>query len=87
LGVAVVRVQAGGAGARAGLRGVREGGRGTVIPGDVIVAVNGKNVDGQARLLAYLDDYKPGTVVGLTVWREGKQIEVPVTLQTGDAEG
>ncbi len=87
VGVAVVRVQAGGAGARAGLRGVREGGRGTVIPGDVIVAVNGKNVDGQARLLAYLDDYKPGTVVGLTVWREGKQIEVPVTLQTGDAEG
>src|SRR5687767_1785677 len=36
VGVAIVRVPAGSAGARAGLRGVRNGGRGTVIPGDVI---------------------------------------------------
>jgi S1-C subfamily serine protease len=86
VGVAIVRVPAGSAGARAGLRGVRNGGRGTVIPGDVILAVNGKNVDSVARMLAYLDDYKPGTPVRLSVWREGETIEVAVTLQSGDTE-
>jgi S1-C subfamily serine protease len=86
VGVAVVRVPAGSAGARAGLRGVRNGGRGTVIPGDVIVAVNGKNVDSVARMLAYLDDYKPGAAVRLSVWREGKTVEVTVTLQSGETE-
>jgi len=86
VGVAVTRVPAGSAGARAGLRGVRNGGRGTVIPGDVITAVNGKKVESVARLLAVLDDFKPGSVVKLTVWRDGKSVEVPVTLQTGDTE-
>jgi S1-C subfamily serine protease len=86
VGVAVVRVPQGSAGARAGLRGVRNGGRGTVIPGDVVVAVNGKRVESVARLLAYLDDYRPGAVVKLTVWRDGNEIEIPVTLQTGDTE-
>ncbi len=86
VGVAVAKVPAGSAGARAGLRGVRSGGRGTVIPGDVITAVNGKKVDGVARLLAFLDDYKPGSTIKLTVWREGNEIVVPVTLQSGDTE-
>jgi S1-C subfamily serine protease len=86
VGVAVVRVPAGSAGARAGLRGVRNGGRGTVIPGDVIVAVDGKKVDSVARMLAYLDDYKSGAAVRLSVWREGKTVEVTVTLQSGDTE-
>jgi S1-C subfamily serine protease len=86
VGVAIVRVPPGTAGARAGLRGVRNGGRGTVIPGDVIVAVNDKKVDSVARLLAYLDDYKPGSVVKLKVWREGREIDVNVSLQTGDTE-
>src|SRR5262245_24443029 len=65
VGAAVARVPAGSAGARAGLRGVRNGGRGTVIPGDVITAVNGKKVDSVARLQAQLDDYKAGSVVKL----------------------
>jgi S1-C subfamily serine protease len=86
VGVAVTRVPAGSAGARAGLRGVRNGGRGTVIPGDVITAVNGKKVDSVARLLAFLDDFKPGSAVKLTVWRDGKEIELAVTLETGGTE-
>ncbi len=65
---------------------MRSGGRGTVIPGDVITAVNGKKVDGVARLLAFLDDYKTGSTIKITVWREGTEIVVPVTLQSGDTE-
>jgi S1-C subfamily serine protease len=85
-GAAVARVPPGSAGARAGLRGVRNGGRGTVIPGDVITAVDGKKVDSVARLLAILDDYRVGSTVRLTVWRGGETVEIPVTLQSGDAE-
>ena len=85
-GVAVTRVPSGSAGARAGLRGVRNGGRGTVIPGDVITEVNGKKVESSAALLALLDDYKPGTAVKLSVWRGDKTVQVSVTLQTGDSE-
>ncbi len=55
-----------------------------MIPGDVITALNGKKVDSVARLLAFLDDYKPGNIIKLTVWREGKEIVLPVTLQSGE---
>ncbi len=85
VGAAVARVPAGSAGAKAGLRGVRQGSRGQVTPGDVITAINGKSVDSVARLLAVLDDYKPGTTVKVSLWREGKNIDVQATLQLGDA--
>jgi len=83
-GAAILRVRAGGPAAQAGLRGARFGRRNAIYPGDVIVALNGKNVDSVARLLALLDDLKPGDVVQLTVWREGKRIRVPVTLRSGE---
>jgi len=83
-GAAVLRVPPNSAGARAGLRGARVGRRDSIIPGDVIVAVDGKEVDSVARLLARLDDYQPGDTVKLTVWRDGKKIELQATLQRGD---
>jgi S1-C subfamily serine protease len=83
-GAAVFRVRQGGTGARAGLRGVRMGPRDSIIPGDVIVAVDGKEVDSGALLAARLDDHKPGDTVRLTVWREGKQLELQAQLQQGE---
>ena len=83
-GAAVLRVQQGGTGERAGLRGVRVERRNTIVPGDVIVAVDGKEVDSGALLSARLDDYKPGDTVRLKVWREGKQIELTAELQQGN---
>jgi S1-C subfamily serine protease len=80
-GAAVFRVRQGSSGAQAGLRGVRMGPRDSIIPGDVIVAVDGKDVDSGALLAARLDDHKPGDTVRLTVWREGKQIELQAELQ------
>jgi len=85
-GAAVARVPPGSAGARAGLRGVRNASRGTVIPGDVITAVDGKKVDSVAKLLAILDDYRAGATVTLSVWRGGETVEIPVTLQSGEGE-
>jgi S1-C subfamily serine protease len=83
-GVAVLRVPARSPAGEAGLRGIRIGPRDSIIPGDVILAVDGKQVENAAQLTARLDDYKPGAVVKLTVWREGKQLEVRVALEAAD---
>ena len=83
-GAAILRVHPGGPAAQVGLRGARFGRRNAIYPGDVIVALNGKTVDSVARLLAVLDDCKPGEVVQLTVWREGKEFRVAVTLRSGE---
>jgi S1-C subfamily serine protease len=84
VGVAVLRVPARSAAARAGLRGIRIGPRDAIIPGDVIVAVEGKEVATSAQLAAHLDDFKAGETVDVTVWREGKNVEIPVKLQSGE---
>jgi S1-C subfamily serine protease len=83
-GAAILRVRPNGPAAKAGLRGARIGRRNAIYPGDVIVALNGKPVDSVARLLALLDDCRPGEVVQLTVWRDGKEIPVSVTLRSGE---
>ena len=83
-GAAILRVRPGGPGERTGMRGARLGSINSIFPGDVIVAIDGKDVDSVARLLALLDDHKTGEVVQLTLWREGKKIHVPVTLRSGE---
>jgi S1-C subfamily serine protease len=83
-GAAILRVRPGGPAAQAGLRGARFGRRNAIYPGDVIVALNGKTVDDVASLQALLDDCKPGDVVHLTVWRDGRKSDVAVTLRSGE---
>jgi S1-C subfamily serine protease len=85
-GAAVLRVPAGSPAARAGLQGARFGRRDSIYPGDVIVAVDGKEVDSVAQLLARLDDYKPGETVKLTVWRDGQKINMSVPLSSGSPQ-
>jgi S1-C subfamily serine protease len=80
-GVAVLRASKT---AAAPLRGARLGARNTIIPGDVILAVEGKQVSSAAELAATLDDYRVGDRVMLTVWREGEQVQLPAVLQSGD---
>ena len=82
-GVVVLRVIPGSAAAAAGLKGARVAPDGTVLPGDIIVALEGKPVDSVGKLLARLDDYKVGDTVKLTVLRAGAKVEVAVTLQPG----
>jgi S1-C subfamily serine protease len=79
-GVAVLRVSRG----EQTLRPARLGPRNTVVPGDVILSVEGKDVRSAAELAATLDDYKVGQQLKLVVWREGRRVELRATLREGD---
>ena len=76
-GVAVLR-------GAAPFRGARLGPRNVVVPGDVILSVEGKEVSSSAQLAAILDDYKVGADVRVEVWREGKPVQLTARLKQGD---
>jgi S1-C subfamily serine protease len=80
-GVAILRTTPGSAAAVAGLRGLRTERDGAILPGDIIVAVNGHAIDSVPRLQSRLDDYNVGETVRLTVLRDTQRVDVPVRLQ------
>jgi 2-alkenal reductase len=80
-GVMINSVADGGPVARAGLRGAQVRQSTIEHPGDIIVAFNGKPVRDYDDLIAQLvSTSKPGDVVTLTIWRDGKQMDMQVTL-------
>ena len=60
---------AGGAAAEAG-----------IIPGDVILAVDGRPIASGADLAAKIGSMAPGTAVKITILRDGSERTIPVTL-------
>jgi S1-C subfamily serine protease len=80
-GVAVLRVQPGSAAEAAGLRGLQIGPDNAVVPGDVIVTIEGKAVETVDDLLAVTDDHRIGDKVTAGVWRNGQTRSVTLTLQ------
>ena len=73
-GVAVLR-------GSAPFRGAKLGARNLVVPGDVILTVEGKAVSTSAQLDALLDDYQPGQEVRVEVWRDGRQVQLQARLR------
>src|SRR5687768_2299517 len=69
-GVAVLAVERGSAAEAVGLRGAKIEPDGGIVPGDIILAVDGKPVDTVAKLVARLDEKKLGDTVKLTLLRE-----------------
>jgi serine protease Do len=53
--------------------------------GDVITSINGQRVADAGELQMRVGQQEPGTTIHLEVSREGKTINVPVTLQSMDA--
>jgi S1-C subfamily serine protease len=85
-GALVQSVTAGGPAEQGGLRGGTE--RATIqgsttavmVGGDIIVALDGQQVNGMDDLITYLEDYNVGDTVTLTVYRDGGQVDLQITL-------
>lgn len=73
MGVLVQDVLAGGAGENAGLKS-----------GDVILSVDGKDVNAANELQTIIGSHQPGDEVALKVFRDGKTVEKTVTLKPRD---
>jgi len=88
-GLLVERVVPNGPAAKAGVRGgtrsVLAGLQELRIGGDVLIAINGKAVTNQNDLNLMLNRSQPGDTVTLTLLRDGKRINVPVTLGEGQS--
>ncbi|KEO91090.1 2-alkenal reductase [Erythrobacter longus] len=82
-GVFVLRVAPGSVADRAGLIPARRTRRG-VVPGDIVVALNGRPVDRVGDLLARLDDFSVGERVELTLLRSGDRRRVNLQLEAGN---
>jgi serine protease Do len=68
-GVLVAQVEPGTPGAKAGLK-----------RGDIILQVNGKDVNSAEDLRTMIASFEPGTPIQLKVWRDGRTMEMPLTL-------
>ncbi len=83
-GLLIVRVTAGGAAERAGLRGGSEraylGNMPIMVGGDLIVAVDGQEVQDQQQLSRIMNSHRAGDAVKVTIYRGKKKMDMDVTL-------
>jgi S1-C subfamily serine protease len=83
-GVLIEQVQAGSPADQAGLRGGDKStiiqGKSITIGGDVIIALDGQQVNTVQDLKTALENMQPGQKTTLTILREGKQMELEVVL-------
>src|SRR5918996_2100863 len=66
---------------RAGLRGTYRAEDGTLVLGDIIQAIDGREIASIDDLYAVLERHSPGDVVKVKVLRDGKPLEVEVKLE------
>jgi S1-C subfamily serine protease len=83
-GVLVQKVVSGGAAERAGLRGGNEqaylGNMPIVLGGDLIVAIDGREIVDTSDISSIMDKHQPGDQVSVTFYRGRKRLVVKLTL-------
>lgn len=79
-GIVILEVSPGSPAEKAGLRAARLS-RGTIDLGDVILKVDDERVTSLNELLSALEHHESGELVKVTIWREGKEEVVDITLQ------
>jgi S1-C subfamily serine protease len=83
-GLLILQVAPGGAADNAGLRGGSEraflGNTPIMVGGDLIVAVDGEQVEDQQELAQIMNHHRAGDTVRITVYRGKKKLEVNVVL-------
>ena len=87
-GVLIQRVLPGGAAEKAGLRGgnqrLYQGNEPVILGGDLIVGMDGQEIQTTQDLSAVLNGHRAGDVVTLTIFRGQRRLDLKVTL--GDAK-
>ncbi|HET6305940.1 MAG TPA: trypsin-like peptidase domain-containing protein [Rhodopila sp.] len=68
-GVAIAAMDRNGPAAKAGLRA-----------GDVVIAINGEKIESSRGLIRAVAGVPPGNAVHVTVRRQGREVEIPVTV-------
>ena len=83
-GLLIVQVVPGGAADRAGLHGGNErayiGNIPITLGGDLIVAIDGQDIQDQQDLSQVMNNHRAGDTVRVTIYRGKKKIDVSVTL-------
>jgi len=79
-GILILRVQPGSTADKAGLQGTREVRSGIVL-GDIILAINGKEVNDFNELRDNLEQYEIGKTIILTIMRNDREINIEVRLE------
>jgi S1-C subfamily serine protease len=85
-GILIERVDPGGPAALAGIRGGTKSFLGLQelrVGGDILIAIDGKEVANQVDLNLLLNRSQPGDTVTLTIIRNGQKLQVPVKLGVG----
>jgi len=80
-GVVITFVDEDGPAGKAGLKGLAQDRRGRVIMGDVLVAIDSKEVNSLDDIYHALEKYKIGDTVAVKYLREGKKKEARIKLQ------
>ncbi len=79
-GALVLRVEPGSGAERAGLRPTHRDRRGQVQLGDLVVAVDGQEVDSPGDVTLILERHKAGDRIAVTVQRDDRRIDLQVEL-------
>jgi S1-C subfamily serine protease len=83
-GLLIIRVVPGGAAERAGLRGGSEraylGNMPIMVGGDLIVAIDGQEVQDQQELSRIMNSHRAGDTVKVTIYRAKRKVDIEVTL-------
>jgi len=79
-GALIINVVPDSGAARAGLRGIVQTEDGDVEIGDIIVGLDGEKVSNNDDLYRALDKHQVGDTVNVDIYRDGRQMTVPVKL-------
>lgn len=74
-GILILEVKPGTPASQAGLRGLRRTDSGIIEIGDIIIAVEGKQIENEGDLFRAIEAYEPGDVVTVTVNRPEVEVD------------
>ena len=79
-GLLIRNVQPGGAAEKAGLKGISQDQYGDIVLGDIVLAVDSEKMNDLDSLYQFLDKKQIGDTVQIKVYRDEKEITIPVQL-------